>query len=508
MHRPKISGLLNNCALYIALPILLEGIQQLADKEQANTLSDWRDNAIIEHYIRLKNIFTEHYQLDASLVNWQKLNAFLNSHTFYAQEIIFSPVLRNFIAEIAELDPTQGYQQQDLWQLRDIQDTRESPGRYNCLDPSEAAPLFYQPFGISLETYEFNSDENTFHQVLVRPYSKGNYPFINPPTLKAYLKNAHYEMLINDELDEATDSYLAEVDTLNPQLAAIHDGLSTSQREYQTNRNLGQLIIYVRRTFLQQLHNPNPRPLDPQMYAKAGRRFHNETVSGQQTFAIILLCILYENKDPQAQNFLDQMKWLDDQNTDSAKEMLNELAKAIIESAAQLNHARVLQIHQTIETYQIDISQALLKTAQLDEVADELDAAIQELVSATSELTTNNALIPQIIQNANALSNPNRTKEDVESFQKLQQQVAAEPGWGQKILNLMLAVSGLAMILVASLGMAGTLGAAITVPMIASGVTLMATGIYTAYKGISFFNEDRRDHQLSTANASSILTRH
>ncbi len=56
MPTPRITGLLNNCALNSALPLLLDGIRQLAEHEDAGTLNSIADHLIVQHYTRLKEI--------------------------------------------------------------------------------------------------------------------------------------------------------------------------------------------------------------------------------------------------------------------------------------------------------------------------------------------------------------------------------------------------------------------------------------------------------------------
>ena len=504
MPTPKISGLLNNCSLYSALPILLEGIDALSTLEKNGQLQplELANNTIIESYTRLKGLFALHYQIEPDMLSWTQFNDFLKSNSFYANEIIFSPVFRSFIAA---LGPTNGYASEDLWLLRDIQNTEYSPGRYNPLDATEASPLFYAPFGISLALYEYNTTNNDYIMSNSRPCRPTDYPFGSAPTLKLYIRAGdheehagHFELQPHETLADATQAFIDEVNLLPEELGAIHDGLSSSQRAHDTNKYLGLLVTYVRKTLLSQLASNRPQFIDAQTYAVNGLSLHNPTPSGRQTFALILLIILFENGSAQAQSFVDKMSGLSDRNLDEvAKGLLDELSRNIIESKANLEDRRVITISNQIEAYQLKVSEALQKNTALSAAPIEarLNAALTNLVAEASE--SNHPDANQVIQGANNLITGPINPQAVAAFQTLQK----KGGWGKTIAGLMLTVIGLAMMLVASLGFAGTLG----IPTPAS-AAIFAGGAYTTYQGIRFFNAGRGcgDADIPKTNAPAM----
>jgi hypothetical protein len=267
---PRITGLLHNCALNSALPTLLKGIEKLAMHEADGTLASLNENIIVQNYLRLKNIFAIHYGVNANAnFTWCEFHAFLNKHSFYANEIIFAPIFRRFIAE--EGLASRAYQQIDL--LSEVQNT----GQYSLLGTREVANLFHHCFGISLNSYEYvrnrdtgNPEDNyAARDVCITEYS--DYPFGEAPTLNLYLKDHHFEIQPHESLIECNREYISEIRTLPRSLAAIHDGLSLSESSRQTNRYMGDLIQYVHTDLVAQLNTTEERKLSLREY---GVRFN------------------------------------------------------------------------------------------------------------------------------------------------------------------------------------------------------------------------------------------
>lgn len=122
--KPKITGLLNNCAINCALPILLDRIRYWASLEAQNALSGIEENETYQQYVLFKHVFAGHYGIaDPHALTWRQFDYFLNAHSFFAKELIFAPVFRDFIAKHA-LDSGE-YRLHDLGNLRDIQDVEK-----------------------------------------------------------------------------------------------------------------------------------------------------------------------------------------------------------------------------------------------------------------------------------------------------------------------------------------------------------------------------------------------
>ena len=210
MVLPKITGLLFNCSMNCALPTLLGNIDKLAELEEKNQLPS-PDDDVYKNYTRLKEGFIRYYGINnPGLFSWQQFNAILLTHSFYAKEIMFLPIFRNFISENA---PNHNYHDEDLWRLRDIQpedvDSEESilwengqnpaAGKYNQLDASDAVKLFYNYFGLvgSLELFEFNSGTQEYQSHLIQlPNTLASPAWARTPqqSIQLHLKDGHFEL--------------------------------------------------------------------------------------------------------------------------------------------------------------------------------------------------------------------------------------------------------------------------------------------------------------------------
>ncbi len=261
MTLPRITGLLHNCALNSALPILLNGIEKLAIHEAEGTLDTVTDNLIVQNYLRFKNTFASHYGLEGNeSFTWYQFHNFLNKHSFYAKEIIFAPVFRKFIGE--EGLNTGVYPEIAL--LRDIQED----GLYNDLGTREVASLFHNLFGISVTSYEYTHNNETGNpednyaarDICTSLYA--DYPFGENPTLKLYLKDEHFEIQPHESLTESNRVFVEEIRTLPRPLAAIHNALSFSETARQSNRCLDDLCLYVQTDLTLQLEAVEHRKLN------------------------------------------------------------------------------------------------------------------------------------------------------------------------------------------------------------------------------------------------------
>lgn len=354
MTKPKITGLLNNCSLYAALPTLLRGIEALAEMNAADKTH--QNPIIIKNYDRLKFIFAAYYGINPVDLSWTKFSEFLTPYSFYAREIMFAPILRNFIAEKA---PDHGYESDDLWLLRDIQDD----GRYSLLTPYDARPLFYQPFGITAEIFEYDARTEQYNHIPnTRDKPLAPYPFGQDESrITLYLKDEHFEIQEHGpDLITATEVFAQEVNALPTELNTIHDLLSSSQTAPETNFALGQLVRHVNKKLIEALYGPNQEFIHAESYVDSGRKFYNETACGKHTFAMILLVLLFEHGNKDAQTFIDLMESLSANPSNEAAVLLNELASKIIEHKANL--AALRDIKDRIEQYQIDMSQVLIKS--------------------------------------------------------------------------------------------------------------------------------------------------
>jgi hypothetical protein len=513
----KITGLLNNCALNSALPHLLHGISKLAELEAAGGIDNLADNEIIQRYTQLKNLYAAHYGIDRNLAfNWCAFHRFLSAHSFYANEIMFAPVFRHFIAEMGLASGR--YSVEGLPLLRDVQ----PDGRYIMMDVYATAALFHNQFGLSLRTYEFihnreteNSEDN---YRLVSEIEAGNrvYPFIyDTPLVSLYLKDNHFEIQPHELLAEPVSKFIAEIKELPPALLVIHERLSCSQRDLRSNEFLGHLVVYVHQALTAQLRaatqplpaaavlsddvqiindldNAQKYVISAEEYAVLGCDSSHKSASGRQTFAVILLIILNGCGEKKAQTILEHLRSLSDAaviNKPLASYLLDKLALAIIESKADLEAAAVKTAIQNIE---------LDNKANREMLTIERSSHNKEhkdLVTKTRELNThlwqnyndtkNDDLIIEIIKLMQAVS-INPSLQSVQNAHTLQSQVKDRSQWGEFIAGLMLSIIGLAMVLVGCIGAVSTLGMSLPV---AAPIVIVGMGSLGA--GISFFNSSR-----------------
>jgi hypothetical protein len=295
-------------------------------------------------------------------------------------------------------------------------------------------------------------------------------------TVKLYLKDAHFELQQHDLIGPANREFEAEINGLPPELSSIHDDLSTSQTNHQTNQALGHLVVYVRKTFTQH-HLSVPYEnymLTAAKYAELGRVHHNDTTSGNHTFAVILLTILFEGGDSRAQTCLDQMTGLRDKNTPSTVIILNNLSKAIIEAKDNLEAPAVVTI--------------LTQAEELLCHDQKLTAAAGRVLGDIKTLTQS-PLLEEVARTTESVRDGNFEASTLERYRQLADEVRHQPDFGHRIAGLMFAVLGLALIMASALIFSGSLGlaAAPALPAMGVGIAALAAGGGSLYAGVHFF---------------------
>lgn len=219
----RISGHFNNCALNVALPIVLNGIEDLAKAERLDERLNIPENEL-HSYNLLKELFCEYYQFGN--LSWQEFYEKLETNffpgNFFAKEVILAPVLRLFLEKQIELQKSKLKNNQAKSQtLSSVIDSIEQPiepwvndyklelmnktsfkiesdGKYLELELEAALFFFYEPFAINEYTLQASA---------------------NPPpkTLFIELKPNHFEVIaevFNTSFDELTTQYLKEMEDL------------------------------------------------------------------------------------------------------------------------------------------------------------------------------------------------------------------------------------------------------------------------------------------------------
>jgi len=493
MPKPRVTGLLQNCALNSALAIVLQEISHLAGREAADDLAEINDNPIVVNYNRLKDIFSSYYRINPrEKLTWVIFNDFLTNHSHAAKEIIFAPVFRQFIAEMGLAD---GAARPEL--LNNIQ----PDGNYITLNYNEAFNLFHNHLGISITAYEYEQDRHTencqdnYKAPHRRPTTSGLYPFGAPPTLTIYFRDAHYEIQPFEDMAEPNRIYSEEIRALPPALSEIDTGINHSQRDYITNRLLRKLTTYVNEAIRELLGEP-PAPQEAQSaadYAENCRHLHNtNTFAGKQDFAVRILQIARDNRCDRANLLLSHLTRLTPlarAKTPLATYLMNELATAIIVERANLESRRVLNVVADIERNQRACEYMTLQRSRELEL---IKAAKQTIVQAWDMYQRpgrgNKILIEVIKQTQLILLDP--TKRNLNKYRRLQLHVEGKGSWGKTIAGLMLSVLGFALVIATNVVFMGAT-APLTIPLLVKGSSLIATGISSMLIGVSFFQSGK-----------------
>ena len=130
---PNISGALNNCALNCALPTLFAKINQISKSEIPAT----------DNFKLFKTVFEEWYKFQEP-ISWLRFSELISKHNFPENQLIFAPILRQFIRAKGARD--------ELWCIR--QDT----GRYSMLDSEDANQYFFRHFDFFMQQHHTNPD--------------------------------------------------------------------------------------------------------------------------------------------------------------------------------------------------------------------------------------------------------------------------------------------------------------------------------------------------------------
>lgn len=480
MTTPKITGLLNNCTMNCALPILLEKINELAIREHQHALDEVRHTLWCASLERLKNLFAQYYGVISEDFSWEVFARFLNAHSFYANEMMFAPVFRNFIVERA---PALGYT--DLSQLRDVQ----SDGRYEMLAAQEADALFYRAFDISVRVYELAEGvEPIFDSQLPKSIAQ----------LSLYLDGSHYEIQPSETLGQATVEFTQEINDLPPLLSQVHDGLSTSICPGDSTRHLAYLHLYVSSMLVQTLAPRRSSSADlaalaadvlvtAQEHAILGQDSYLGTPAGNREFAITLLSMKHEEEkyqegEPQAgyiYKMLDNLSLLERSDEPLASYFSNKLAKAIIDSQAILTNDRITTLVSEIErNWQLTNDMTRFEQVAQGRKTKLVPAArrvIREAWKAYKE--TENERFIHVIQQTQALVG-RPTKIRLGEYRKLQHDIQGEGSYGKIISGFMLSFLGLVIIAGTVLGLIGTAGMGLPMAMggCAGGASLFAAG--------------------------------
>lgn len=132
---PKISGILNNCAVHCVVPEIMDQINEFANEAKQEFQAPGA-------YETLKKLFGEYYALQD--LTWKKLRELLTSgvnNNSLAQQLILGPVLREFMHVQS---PRTGYNKLEM----------TDDARYPLLDAKQLSDHLCRPLDIPMVCHE------------------------------------------------------------------------------------------------------------------------------------------------------------------------------------------------------------------------------------------------------------------------------------------------------------------------------------------------------------------
>ncbi|MBA2652065.1 MAG: hypothetical protein H0U73_07360 [Tatlockia sp.] len=235
---------------------------------------------MFKSYAELKECFADYYRIKNNELSFHQFSFFLNMHNFYAKELIFAPVFRNFIGAKIQKNVSSSSDSGDENQYQGIVSSKSKKyskssdksknnanekttfnsaseilddGRYCYLDGMSADEVFYCHFGIQIkEIWKFEWPKKAesslkikgkfVEQVYKRILFTDDYPFGEQPAISLYVKNGHYEIQSDGEnLTKATSIYNEEVNQIDESLNFVHNMLSSAKDDKTVNTMLDAL---------------------------------------------------------------------------------------------------------------------------------------------------------------------------------------------------------------------------------------------------------------------------
>jgi hypothetical protein len=234
-------------------------------------------------------------------------------------------------------------------------------------------------------------------------------------------------------------------------------------------------------------------------YAKTGGQFHSNTPAGRQTFAVVLLTILESNNNKQPKSTLTHIANLAvaaSRDEPLATYLLDKLTTAIIESPADLNTPRFIDVIKEInDNRDANNTMTTMVQSNRSEHQVQLIANAKRTIHQAWQLykeTDNDETLIKIIKKTQAVAmDPSPTNRD--ECTALREEVSGKESWGKLIAGLMLSVLGLALIVGATLALVASIGisAPISIPAVAVGASVLVAGLASLGAGFSFFNASK-----------------
>jgi hypothetical protein len=317
MGLPKISGILNNCALNCALPSLIEQIKLYSEAETNSSLPNIDDNnSLFQNYALLKALFAKHYGLAPEALSWTTFSEFIQhrfadpekheERSFSEQEYLFAPVLRKFYEHNLK---KASYQ--NTSHLSNIHHNGEFAGRYEMLEYADFKRLFYEAFHLNTKLHMYNSSGQSIDLSAFYPQA----PSTEPNVIDIHLVCGHYELLSGDNLNGPTQQYTWDKNNLPDVYNHLYDAISFNNSFVETTRALANVWVHVNYELNRCIHrhhaiaNEQAQCMTAGQYFTLKDRFKEERGTEKQTSVIALLTLLQYEKNPDAERTLKYMKY-------------------------------------------------------------------------------------------------------------------------------------------------------------------------------------------------------
>ncbi len=233
----KISGVLNNCAFNCALPTILENIGMFADAEKNQT--SFPEGEIFETYKQIKNTFADFYRVNKAQFTWQQFRTLLANHSFPANELIFAPVFRAYMASKPK-PPLIVDGEVFIDEEHDLTNDFgfNVAGKYPMLAINEMHSAFYAPLGINVQLFNYNNG----HYTDITNAAIANHTELGSSPTQLYRKEDHYNL---HEDHSVPQSWHDEIDRLPAQLKFLHDKASAESEPEHTLEGITTCQEYV-----------------------------------------------------------------------------------------------------------------------------------------------------------------------------------------------------------------------------------------------------------------------
>ena len=221
---PKISGILNNCALHACVPELVEAIKYFAMKEEAALTTwgfvkkrmkrlfniydahNWNRNKLVKldkyqaNYQNLKQTFATFYKIDDNQLTWRKFYDLLTRSVNYNQtapQVIMGPVLRTFIQKPGARQTLSSSEKSVIQRETVI----SNDGRYLAMYADMLNKYVGEPLGLEICENTRQESESMEQGYVQNRFNAGNGVF----AVDIYNDDSHWERTPKNNIDNVVN---------------------------------------------------------------------------------------------------------------------------------------------------------------------------------------------------------------------------------------------------------------------------------------------------------------